>query len=796
MLVKLLKPLSSLSSRLAARRRTLRKHTVRRAFVERLERREVFANYVVLNTADSGPGSLREAIEFANGDVDADVIQFNLPTGSQTIQLQSTLTILEDLTITGPGAANLTINGGNEVSLFEIAETSFDTLTVRISGLTLQNGNASEGNGGAISNRGAELYVEDAVLRNNSGALGGAIYVLNELVSEDDVSFYRTAELYVSRTTFNGNSALYGGAIYNDRGHIEVNDGSSVVNNTADVDGGAFYTIGLSNSTDVNTTLLVNDSTVTGNSATNGSGGATYAENDHVEFIRSTVSNNQAALDGGAVFTVNTGSRPLESLYIEDSAFNANLAGDRGGAIYSLGDSVSLRDSSLLGNQATSGGAVYLDFSEQGFTSFSAFGTTFTSNLALGGVEQDGLGGAIYNSGNSFFVSDVVFANNQAIGGGGGGSGKGGAIYNDQYMEIRDTTFRFNSASVGNSQGGAIWSLSSFETPISFSYLTLSNNSAGEGGALYMDGSTFIENSTLDSNQALSGDGGAIWTSSTLQVYNSTIDANTATGNGGGIYVDFEETGTQIQSVTITDNRADADGVGGGAGGGLFTPGAERLINTIVAGNLVGTASARNDVQGRLQSLSSGNLISVNAGFTGAVNGSSFNQIGTLAAPIDPLLGPLANYGGKTRTRSLLNGSPALDNGNDEFVLFSDQRDDFIDDTFTTRRVGRVDIGAFERVFDFGDAAASYPVLASDNGARHEMTSNLYLGVRVDNEADGAPGANAGGDNFNALSDEDGIVFRFITADFMARAEVTASDEGLLSGWFDLNRDGDWDDAG
>ena len=64
--------------------RARRKLTVRRAFLEQLERREVLATYVVLNTADAGPGSLRSAIELANVDTETDAIEFDLAAGPQT----------------------------------------------------------------------------------------------------------------------------------------------------------------------------------------------------------------------------------------------------------------------------------------------------------------------------------------------------------------------------------------------------------------------------------------------------------------------------------------------------------------------------------------------------------------------------------------------------------------------------------------------------------------------------------------------------------------------------------------
>ena len=54
----------------------------------------------------------------------------------------------------------------------------------------------------------------------------------------------------------------------------------------------------------------------------------------------------------------------------------------------------------------------------------------------------------------------------------------------------------------------------------------------------------------------------------------------------------------------------------------------------------------------------------VDTGATITDNGG--NLIGTAAAPIDPLLGPLADNGGPTLTHALLAGSPAINRGRSE----------------------------------------------------------------------------------------------------------------------------------
>ena len=90
---------------------------------------------------------------------------------------------------------------------------------------------------------------------------------------------------------------------------------------------------------------------------------------------------------------------------------------------------------------------------------------------------------------------------------------------------------------------------------------------------------------------------------------------------------------------------------------------------------------------------------------------------------------------------------------------------------------------------DFGDAPATYPVMNSNNGASHLVQPDIYLGVGVSAEADGQPG--------NLDTFDDGVQFApSIVAGEDAVAIITASKLGVINGWLDLNRDGDWADLG
>src|ERR1700759_2971135 len=91
----------------------------------------------VTNTADSGAGSLRDAI---TASVAGDTINFAPSLNGQTITLTGgPLTIDHTLTISGPGAGNLTITNAtvNGSADFDINIVPPTSTSVTISGLTI-----------------------------------------------------------------------------------------------------------------------------------------------------------------------------------------------------------------------------------------------------------------------------------------------------------------------------------------------------------------------------------------------------------------------------------------------------------------------------------------------------------------------------------------------------------------------------------------------------------------------------------------------------------------------------------
>lgn len=318
------------------------------------------------STADNMPSivdgkcTLREAIEAAetNSAVDgcaagsgADKIVFDPaiipPTGTGIILdddlSNSSDRITESLTITGPGASLLTIDGDDSHQLFYL-DSSGNDQTFRFSDMTLFQGFADGLPSASFDNLGAAIhleagetvYVTDVRFEANTASnAGGAIYTSNSFTSA-----VRT--VYVARSSFSGNRAL------------------------GPASGGAIR-VG------VNARISIEDSTFVDNKAqdTNGS--------------------------GGAIFIISTSTERSSSLDITRSTFSANKSSRNGGAlsINNVGASATISHSTIVGNQSNSdssgvglGGGVNVTGSLTLSNSIIA-GNTYLSSPSGGSIAND-----------------------------------------------------------------------------------------------------------------------------------------------------------------------------------------------------------------------------------------------------------------------------------------------------------------------------------------------------------------------------------------------------------------------
>ena len=302
-------------------------------------------------------------------------------------------------------------------------------------------------------------------------------------------------------------------------------------------------------------------------------------------------------------------------------------------------------------------------------------------------VDNDiGFGGCIA-TGADLVLRDSVIDDCLAVGVG----AYGGAVLSG-FLTMSNSTISGSTAFGDHpSNGTAAYGGGAFAYGVNILDSTISGNSAIgtdnaplshweiSGGLFIARNGGSIERSTISGNFAIRFAGG-LTQEGDLELRNSTISGNaTAQDDGGGLRV-RQGTSILIENSTITDNHA------GSHGGGIsFIDNAlpSALISTIVAANSAG--STGNDVDSSMSLRISGanNLV--------AQAGSSLDLPADTLTD-DPLLLPLADNGGSTRTHALLASSPAIDRGQNPDQRATDQRGPGF-----RREVGvAADIGAFE----------------------------------------------------------------------------------------------------
>ncbi len=230
---------------------------------------------------------------------------------------------------------------------------------------------------------------------------------------------------------------------------------------------------------------------------------------------------------------------------------------------------------------------------------------------------------------------------------------------------------------------------------LSVENLVFTNGNGGafpaSGGISMTGASLVVRNSTFLNN--ISDFGGAITaTSGTTEILHSTVSGNTArTATGGGIY--HQGTSLTIGNSTITGNT----GTGINNANDLFMSNSTVSGNSAVGVQQGGTFTIANSIlAGNAPDCE--NFGVINAPTPNLVQDGSCNIPSALTG--DPMLGPLADNGGPTKTRALLAGSPAIDAGDDAFCNGNPVGG--VDQRYASRLEGaHCDLGAYELVLPF-----------------------------------------------------------------------------------------------
>ena len=227
------------------------------------------------------------------------------------------------------------------------------------------------------------------------------------------------------------------------------------------------------------------------------------------------------------------------------------------------------------------------------------------TNRSVGGRGGDG------------FTGDGRFNGLNGGRGGNGGSGSGGAAANSNAgafneLKIANSTLTANSTSGGNGGNGG-------------------NGAPGPGNSSF--GGT-------GGGGGVGKGGGAYNAGNRLTLLNATLSADTATGGAGG-------------ALGTGNINGGPGSPGTGQGGGANNSGTTvRAANAIIANNSSGGNCA-------------GTITDSGHNLKGSPTNTCGLTVGGATSDVlaDPLLGPLTDNGGPTRTMTLGTGSPAIDAG-------------------------------------------------------------------------------------------------------------------------------------
>ncbi|MGH7789403.1 MAG: choice-of-anchor Q domain-containing protein [Candidatus Binatia bacterium] len=547
---------------------------------------------IVSNADDSGAGSLRQALMDANANADLEDILFDATFfgAPRTIRLASALPVISNsLTINGPGAALLTVSGNHENRVFEIGG-----VTASLSNLTISDGRVRGAGAGIRQVRGALTLTNVAVVGNHAFdfdfAAGGGVALL-------------FANGVFTNSTFSGNTspALGGGIEFRSDGEftLRVIDSTISGNSAANDSGGGI--LHLSNASSGGTLEVIN-STITGNAAGNGGGIATIVGSGN---LVTTLRNSIVANNGGRNLV--GAADPGGTAAVTSLGFNLT-SDDGGGFLEAAGDQVN--KDPLLGPLQNNGGetpthmllagspaldkgnsaGVALDQRgrPRGFDLFGIEPAAGGDNSDIGAVEAQAL--IVTNADDSGFGSlrqvvadappnsdilfDATFFN----------VARTIALTSGEVLIDKEQTINGPGAdllAVSGLDANRVFRVAAGGLHVAMSGLTITNGSAPDrGGGIASDSDLTLTRCRIVDNTAGSDSpGGGVHVRGSLATFTDCVfKGNTASSSGGAVFL-IDATGT-FTGCTLSGNEA------GDRGGAIALAGSSAgLDNCTISGN-------------------------------------------------------------------------------------------------------------------------------------------------------------------------------------------------------------------
>ncbi len=507
------------------------------------------------------------------------------------------------------------------------------------------------------------------------------------------------------------------------------------------------------------TVSLVWAATWTVNSAADpGSGGCNATECTLREAI--AAANNGDTITFAGDYTILLGSELYinKTLTIDGAGRTVTVSGNNVGRVFRIGSTgvVTISNLSIAGGASTSsGGGVYnagaltlnrcvvrnnAATGTYGGGVYGATGSTTTMNQCQVYGNTTSRGGGVFVNGGALTMNQNHVYNNTATTRGGGVAVYDGALALNQDQVYGNTADR----------GGGVYA---YTGTLTIESVVIHNNAAStSGGGIYLNGSgaAVVRNSTIRDNSGASSGGGGIYlgANKVMTLETSTLSGNHANWGGGLWYAPAVSVTGVVSNCTISGNRViNRNGVSGV----YVTNGTLNFNHVTVAANTgitqsyairaaTGVIKLRHSIIGHNTSVSSqcyGAIISQNYNLA---SDNSCNLTGAGDQPnTDAGLGPLALYGGRTKTHALFSGSPAISAVQSADCPDTDQRGKVRSD------INVCDSGAFERQSsDVDGVAINIPQqeempIGSNTGVSVTVSSDHPITISVYKRAE-APG--------------------------------------------------------
>lgn len=406
-------------------------------------------------------------------------------------------------------------------------------------------------------------------INNSCTQFGGGLYIHNYNSTDHPQVGESFSYDIGDNVYFEGNSALHGGgmAIYIDD-KSTLPDGTSFLvningatfnNNIATQEGGAIKINLGTSSKNYPLSLNLNSGNFTGNKATgdsgsNGDGGAIYSWRGNVAYSPSI------SADAKCSFTGNSANRSGSALYINSSTFSlktaeiyGNTTAKNDGAIYLVNSSMTMDNGTIHNNHSAGyGGGAFINNSTlyikegeicNNTADWRGGGIYITANSSFnlengkinGNTATKEYGGGVCVYGSTFTMGNGEINNNTA-------GSNGGGVYYDNDGGNDGKSFSFSGGSISGNKsggfGGGVCIYTGNKSGCSFNLTggNISNNHAEAGGGCYFNAwSTYtvnLTNTNVESNTAYMG-GGVLMYNGYLHYKNGIISNNRALSRPG-----------------------------------------------------------------------------------------------------------------------------------------------------------------------------------------------------------------------------------------------------------------------